>query len=75
MKGVKSDIRTAFNLVESIQTIKTIHFLWDSCIHCFIEVKGILILRTPKMAVVPLSSSCQSGKKLSTKYKQVDSTI
>lgn len=72
---MKSDIRTAFNLVESIQTIKTIHFLWDSCIHCFIEVKGILILRTPKMAVVPLSSSCQSPKKLSTKYKQVDSTI
>lgn len=72
---MKSDVRTAFNLVESIQTIKTIHFLWDSCIHCFIEVKGILILRTPKMAVVPLSPSCQIGKKLSNKCKQIDSII
>lgn len=58
---MKSDVRTAFNLVESVQTIKIIHLLCDLCINCFIEVNGILILKMPKMTVVHLALSCQSG--------------
>lgn len=66
---MKSDVRAAFNLVESVQTIKIIHLLCDLCINCFIEVSGILILKIPKMTVVHLTLSCQSGWKASNECK------